>query len=196
MEAHSFPLVSRGKRKDGTMTLKRVPAKVAWRRYAEIELRTPNSYPALILDCDTDTQDILNVAFSIQVRSPNWIAINPDTGHAHVVYTLARPVLYGAGMRLAPLKFYARIAEYYRFKYKADRGYTGVLTHNPKHPKWDTDWVRDEAWTLPELAEVIPKGWRIPPKPTTPEGRNAWLFTTAMRWFGRPARTWAACTRP
>ena len=46
---------------------------------------------------------------------------------------------------------------------------------------------------MPELAEVIPKGWRIPRKPTTPEGRNVTLFNAALRWFGRPSN-WDAST--
>ena len=98
-EAHAFPYVSRGK----GHAIARKPARIAW-RYQEIELRTPNSYPALILDVDTTVERCLDVALgSAAVRVPNWIASNPATGHAHVVYTLARLVLYGEGMRLAPL---------------------------------------------------------------------------------------------
>ena len=37
-EIHSFPLVSRGK----GYAVTRKPARMAWRRYQEIELRTPN----------------------------------------------------------------------------------------------------------------------------------------------------------
>ena len=87
----------------------------------------------------------------------------------------------------------ARVAEYYRHAYGADRGYMGMLTHNPVHTKWETSWLRAQPWTLPELAEPIPKGWRIPPRPTTPEGRNVALFRAAMRWFGRPSN-WQAST--
>ena len=190
-EAHSFTLTSRhgkGKR------VARKPTLVAWRRWEEIELRTPNSYPALILDVDTSVMECLDVATgSSKVRVPNWIAFNPATGHGHVVYTLARPVLYGDGMRLAPMQFHARIAEYYRDQYKADSGYTGVLTHNPTHPKWNTEWLRETPWTLPELAEPMPKRWRIPKEPTTAEGRNAALFNAAMRFFGKPSN-WEAST--
>jgi len=48
-EIYSFPLVSRGKGRAMT----RKPARMAWRRCQEIELRTPNSFPALIFDCDS-----------------------------------------------------------------------------------------------------------------------------------------------
>ena len=189
-EAHGFPYVSQGK----GHAVARKPARIAWRRYREIGLRTPNSYPALILDVDTTPQEVLTVAQgSASVRVSNWIAFNPATGHAHVVYTLARPVLYGDGMSLEPLRFHARIAEYYREAYSADRGYAGVLTHNPTHRKWATEWLREESWTLPELAEPMPKGWRIPAKPTTPEGRNSTLFREALRWFGRKSN-WDAST--
>ena len=47
-EIHSFPLVSRGK----GFPVSRKPARLAW-RWPEIELRTPNSIPVLILDVDT-----------------------------------------------------------------------------------------------------------------------------------------------
>ena len=188
-EIHRFPLVSRGK----GYAVFRKPARMAWRRYQEIELRTPNSFPALIFDVDTLPLDYLSIAFGASVRPPNWIVSNPETGHAHVVYCLARPVLHGDGMRQKPLKWRQRIAEFYRMAYRADRGYAGVLTHNPVHPKWETTWWRDEPWTLPELAEIIPKGWRIPRKPTTPEGRNVTLFNAALRWFGRPSN-WDAST--
>ena len=86
-EIHSFPLVSRGK----GCAVTRKPARMAWRRYQEIELRTPNSFPALIFDVDTLPQDYLSIAFGVTVRPPNWIVSNPETGHAHVVYCFASP---------------------------------------------------------------------------------------------------------
>ena len=187
-EIHSFPLVSRGK----GCPVSRKPARLAW-LWPEIELRTPNSIPALILDVDTSPMDYLNVALGPSVQLPNWIVSNPDTGNAHIVYCLARPVLYGDDMRLAPLSYHARICEFYRGAYDADASYTGVLTHNPVHGKWETSYLREAPYTLPELAEPMPKGWRMPPKPTTPEGRNVTLFKAAMRWFGRPSN-WKAST--
>ena len=66
-EIDSYPLVSRGK---GSAVF-RQPARMAWRRYQEIELRTPNSFPALIFDVDTYPQDYLTVAFGAAVRPPN-----------------------------------------------------------------------------------------------------------------------------
>ena len=134
------------------------PARMAWRRYQEIELRTPNSFPALIFDCDSQPQDYLAVAFGALVRPPNWIVSNPETGNAHIVYCLARPVLHGDCMRLKPLKFRQRIAEYYRMVYGADSGYAGVLTHNPVHPKWDVTWWREEPLDAAGAGRGHPQG--------------------------------------
>lgn len=188
-EAHTLPLVSRGRDYGWRMT--RRPARIAWLYWPEIELRTPSSFPTLILDCDSEPEHYLAIAFgSGLVCSPNWITHTPS-GHGHVVYTLRQPVLRGEKSRLWPLRLLARIAEFYRGAYGADRGYVGLLTHNPTHPRYrdSTTWWREEPWKLAELAEVIPKGWRMPAKPTTPEGRNVSLFRLGMRWCGFP-RNW------
>ena len=64
----------------------------------------------------------------------------------------------------------------------------GVLTHNPMAaahgPGFKTGWGRHDPYTLDELAEVIPLGWRMPTKPaaiSTEAGRNCYLFRVAMR---------------
>ena len=186
-EAHALPLVSRGRAYGWRMT--RRPARIAWLYWPEIELRTPSSFPTLVLDCDSEPEHYLAVAFgSGLVCPPNWIT-HTLSGHGHAVYTLDRPVLRGEKSRLRPLRLLARIAEYYRVAYGADSGYVGLLTHNPTHARYrdSTTWWREDPWTLAELAAVIPKGWRMPAKPTTPEGRNVSLFRLGMRWCGYPA---------
>ena len=50
-EAHTYPLVSRGKRPGRAFSSFRVPVVEAW-AYPEIELRTGNSAPCLVLDVD------------------------------------------------------------------------------------------------------------------------------------------------
>lgn len=185
-EAHAYPLVA--DRNTGWRTTRR-PTAVAWRDWPEIELRTPNSFPALILDCDTEPQDYWSVVRSGKVKPPNWIVSRGPNGHAHIVYCLVRPVLRGAHVRLSPLRALGRIAEFYRWRYSADVGYVGILTHNPTHPQYApfTTWNRKRPYTLVELADPIPHRWRIPSKPTTPEGRNVHLFRYGMRWCGMPS---------
>ena len=186
VETHSYPWVSQG---DPHWFVRRVPTAVAWERYAELELHSATARTALVLDCDTPPLDYLTVALGSHLRVPNWICSSPN-GHAHVVYTLARPVLRTEDARRRPLKLLARIAEFYTEAYGADTGYVGVLTHNPTHSRYrdTTTWLRDQAWTLEELAEPIPRGWRIPKKPATIEGRNSTLFMAAMKYFGHRDR--------
>ena len=195
-DAHVWPLVSHGKRADGTHgPTFRVPACNAW-DYAELELRAANSWPAMVFDCDgrDGTARLVEARMAGRVCGANWTVTRHSSGGSHVAYCLARPVHRGEGARTAPLRRYARIAEYYAQALGADRGYAGVLTHNPMAaahgPGFKTGWGRHDPYTLDELAEVIPLGWRMPTKSaaiSTEAGRNCYLFRAAMRQSGKPA---------
>ena len=98
----------------------------------------------------------------------------------------------GPARRTCPPRSFAYLrpdCEYYRYRYDADDGYVGVLTHNPVHPRYrrTSEWLREAPHKLVELAAPIPKHWRLPVKPTTAEGRNCLLFRYGMRWCGRPS---------
>ena len=98
----------------------------------------------------------------------------------------------GPTAREAPLRLFARISEFYRQALGADPGYNGVLTHNPmcsahRHGEFLTHWGCNRPYSLSELAEPIPRGWRLPVKPTTEAGRNCALFVALMKWAGSPA---------
>ena len=115
-----------------------------------------------------------------------------SNSHSHVSYFLAKPVHRGPTAREAPLRLFARISEFYRQALGADPGYNGVLTHNPmrsahRHGEFLTHWGCNRAYSLSELAEPIPRGWRLPVKPTTEAGRNCALFVALMKWAGSPA---------
>ena len=115
-----------------------------------------------------------------------------SNSHSHVSFLLAKPVHRGPTAREAPLRLFARISEFYRQALGADPGYNGVLTHNPmlsahRHGEFLTHWGRKRPYSLSELAEPIPRGWRLPVKPTTEAGRNCALFVGLMKWAGSPA---------
>ena len=193
-DAHTYPLVSHGKRRDGSFPGSfRVPAGEAW-AYREIELRAANSYPSLIFDLD-GREATMRLAYLIEnamLPRFNWAVTRPRSGGTHVVWNLARPVHRGATARKHPLSKLARIADYYAVELGADSGYSGVLSHNPM-PKPQggelvTTWgVRRDPYSLEELAAVIPKGWRRPQTPRTAIGRNCGLFASCMAWAGSPA---------
>lgn len=191
-EFHRSPLVSYGKDAAGVWRRSwRVPAAQAW-TYPELELgRTANSIPALIFDLDGPPADWLVDVFSPALPVPNWMTFRRANQHAHVVYTLARPVLTGEQARPTPQGWLARVGEYLAVKLHADVAYSSILAHNPmsraSRGRYRTDWLRHEPYSLAELASYIPKGWRRPAQPLTVYGRNETLFRAGMRWTGRPS---------
>ena len=160
-EAHTFPLVSKGKQGGAHAGAFRVSAFEAW-DFPEIELRAGNSWPSLILDLDS--QDALQEHYRrTECESwplGSWLVQRVSNGHTHLVYNLAVPVHRGELARERPLRELARISEYYAVALKADRGYTGILTHNPTSkghgPGFKTLWLRKDPYSLGELARVIP----------------------------------------
>ena len=105
-----------------------------------------------------------------------------SNSHSHVSYFLAKPVHRGPTAREAPLRLFARISEFYRQALGADPGYNGVLTHNPmrsahRHGEFLTHWGCNRPYSLSELAEPIPRGWRLPVWTHSPLPRYPSLFT-------------------
>ena len=74
VEAHSYPLVSQGKRSSGAHAgAFRVSAFEAW-DFPEIELRAGNSWPCIILDLDGENAlyRIVDAVEHGEVLTPNW----------------------------------------------------------------------------------------------------------------------------
>ena len=193
-EAHSYPLVSYGKTNGEWRSSFRVPAARAW-GFPELEYgRTGTSIPALLFDMDGDPTGWLVDVLGPALPRPNWIVWRTANMHAHVCYTLARPVLMGAQAQQTPQAWLARVGEYLAVKLKADAAYSAALAHNPMSQghkgKYRTDWLREEPYSLAELTAYIPLGWRRPIKqPLTVYGRNDALFREGMKWSGLP-RNW------
>ena len=169
----------------------RVPAEDAW-GFPEIELRAGNSWPSIVLDVDgaNALYRIVEAVEKNKIKTPNWTVTRKGSGGTHAVYNLARPVHRGEAARKGPLNSLARVSEFYADTLLADSGYTGVLSHNPMSkahgPGFVTNWFHREAYSLPQLGEVIPFGWRRPTVSRTGVGRNCDLFESLMRWAGCP----------
>ena len=167
-DAHSYPLVSQGKCSDGAHSASfRVPAADAW-DFAEIELRAGNSWPSIVLDVDGSNAlyRIVDAVERDTILTPNWTVTRKGSGGTHAVWNLERPVHRGGKARQGPLNSLALVSEFYASTLKADPRYTGVLSHNPMSkahgPDFVTNWFHREAYTLPQLGEVIPLGWSKP----------------------------------
>ena len=186
-DAHIQPLVARHKGESF-----RVHARDAW-GYPSLELRAGNSWPAVTLDCDMPTviESLHSLRSKFPLPYPNMVVERRSNSHCHASWFLSRPVHRGEAARAAPLRKLARITEYYRHVLGADVGYNGVLTHNPldaahEPGEFRAHWGHKYGRSLDELAEAVPRGWRLPVKPTTDTGRNCALFASLMKWAGSP----------
>ena len=191
-DAHSYPLVSRGKSSSGEHSASfRVPPGEAW-GFPEIELRAGNSWPSLVLDVDGSNAlyRIVEAVEKAEILTPNWTVTRKGSGGTHAVWNLERPVHRGESARKGPLAALARVSEFYADALRADSGYTATLSHNPMSaahgPGFVTNWLHRDAYSLPQLGEVIPMGWRRPALVRTEIGRNCELFHALMRWAGKP----------
>ena len=191
VEAHTWPLVSDGKVQGVVQASFRVHASVAW-SFPSLELRSATAWPVVCLDCDGTSgySRLMGAVEDREIPCPNWVVYR-DTGGAHGVWCLVRPVLRGESARARPLRLLTRATEYMAQKVEADAGYGQVLSHNPMVPvpaqQLRTDWLRRQPYPLQELAEIIPFGWRRPTVPSTGIGRNCSLFEAGMTWAGSPA---------
>ena len=180
-DAHERPLV--GVRTDDGVGVRcwRTSPFHAW-EFPLVEWgRTGNSYPALVLDCDS--RESVELAAACQVDAgplprPSVVATRKASGHCHVAWMLRCPVHRGASAREAPLRLFGRVSEFYRSALRADAGFVGVLAANPVHPDYITSWLRDAPLELCDLAVVVPRGWRMPRSTAlgTDAGRNCFLF--------------------
>ena len=192
-DAPTYPLVSLGKGRSGAHSASfRVPAEDAW-GFPEIELRAGNAWPSIVLDVDGSNAlyRIVDAVERNEILTPNWTVTRKGSGGTHAVWNLARPVHRGESARKGPLAALARVSEFYADALRADSGYTATLSHNPMSkahgPGFVTNWFHREAYTLPELGEVIPFGWRRPTVSRTGIGRNCDLFKSLISWAGSPA---------
>lgn len=193
-ETHKFPLVSHGKRHGPINWSARKPIDVAFAEYDSLEFhRSASAVTAVVLDVDglhAVDRVLQAVYYDFDgIAEPNWWTMRPASGGAHVVWTLAKPVLRGEHARERPLRKLAVITEYLAERLDADQGYAGILAHNPTPPDGAglrTEWRRRDPYSLDELAESIPEGWRRPTVSRTGIGRNVDVFTSCIKWAGSP----------
>ena len=186
-DAHHRPLVGRRYRcrdeeRERFWSGRTAPDR-AW-SYPYLELaRTGSSYPALVIDCDDEARLLAGGLQHLPV--PSWATWHGDRG-CHVVWCLADPVHRYPEASPRPLQVLGRIEAYYILAAGADPDFVGVLADNPIAPDVGrkTRWGTREPYTLHELAEVVPIGWRRPRRVRGGVGRNCALFEAAMRWAG------------
>lgn len=164
-------------------------ARAAERAYIQIGSSRSQGY--LVFDIDYDYEEA--AAFSCfaweasDLPPPTITCINPQNGHAHLLYELAAPVALGERAREHPQRWMAHIHDSMRDLLSADPGYAGLVTKNPLHDRWRV-YCHDRQYTLGELAEWLPAA----PKTTSPshsgQGRNCGVFHAVRHWAYSEAR--------
>lgn len=81
---------------------------------------------------------------------PNWTVERLASTHVHACLTLKWPVPHGEGAKRNPMRGLARVSEYLAETIQADRGYQGVIAHNPiaQIRQFKTRWGRRQPYTL------------------------------------------------
>ena len=163
--------------------------------YAYLQLNNHWSDTYLIFDVDRlgaalawDDADIL---------APTFITINRSNGHAHLVYELFTPVWKNASDK--PIKWLKSIKRDFTEILGADAGFTGLISKNPNHKRWDVlDFGgRNELVELSESAEMYKR--RLDRKPLALqdqfalEGESNFLFNDGRFYAYWVVRECASC---
>ena len=146
-------------------------------KYRHLQLNGPSGFRWM--PHDIDRADACFAHADANLPEPNFIAINPENGHAHSAFLLATPVACHAASRDAPLRLYAAVDRGCARRLGADRHYAGHIIKNPLHPYWRVEWRREQPYTLAELADwLFFKDMRPDPsiETTLGAGRNVTVF--------------------
>jgi len=155
----------------------RIRSRQAALRRRHIQINGPSTFTWM--PQDIDRPDAYYAHDDANVPQPNVIMVNPENGHAHAAYLLAHPVARHSASRVSPLRFYGAVERGIARRLDADRRYSGLITKNPFHPDWRTEWRRKEPYTLSELAECLLDGDMVPDpgvQTTLGSGRNVTVF--------------------
>ena len=188
-EVHPYPYTSRGKLPDGGgMRLMRERHPDCWAR-AYLQLNPSNCTATLALDVDAvQALQRLDAQYGVTMPYPNVQIVRSATRRRHVLYALATPVHRNANSNPATMQWLGRIVSYLTFMAGADASYTNLMQRNPFKPERFGCYVlpgRPRPYDLSELAEWIPKGWKLPvAEPRAALGRNCATFAAGMKWAG------------
>ena len=188
------PLCSMG-RAEGFRDVARRPGEIAWTRYPHVQHHGTNVYTGVYLDVDRPVADVLAAVDGHRIPPPSLTVTRVENAHSQCGWVLSSPVHRYPSAGTKPLQLLARTAEYFADALGSDPGYTSLLFRNgPIHGAragWHVEYAGPPGgWTLYELADWIPAGWRRPSRPLTAEGRNCALFVRLCRFAGsRAGRT-------
>ena len=122
---------------------------------------------------------------------PNLVVTNLKNGHAHLLYSLAVPVLQAEESSLKAQRFLGAVDIALTRKLEADPGYAGLISKNPIHKHWFTRAYQEESYDLNWLADYLDMSDLTDRRRRLPDiasGRNVNLFNDLRRWAYRAYR--------
>ena len=150
---------------------------------------------------DVDTPEAGNAWRDAGAPPPTVGIVNPENGHAHLLYELEQPVLlpiqnhWAPWLKPGPIAYYKAVRIAGTVCLGADAGYTGVSTKNPLHPAWSkSTYCHDERYSLGYLADAFRLHELIPGTNGNTDallayvGRNDELFNEVRVWAYREVR--------
>lgn len=156
-----------------------------------IQHNPPNLVVTMVHDVDRENAAI--AWEDADLPPPTWIAKNRENGHAHIAYSLRAPVLMESfGGKRDPLRLLCAIEAGFREKLKADQGYSGLITKNPRNRDWDVLWGPPLSflYDLGDLAEYVDLTRHVKKKPEELGwGRNVSLFDWLRHYAYRAIKT-------
>jgi len=118
---------------------------------------------------------------------PNIVVVNPDNGHAHLLYGLEVPVRKAPDAQLKPLRYAAAVEWALCKKLDADIGYAGLIVKNPLHKDWLVSCPQDEPYSLGWLSDWVDLA-RVDYRKRPADyglGRNVTVFNSLRHWAYR-----------
>jgi hypothetical protein len=146
-------------------------------RRSHIQHNGPGFWKFLIFDIDRPDAAFADEDAGVAV--PNAVVVNPDNGHAHLVYALSAPVCTSPAARDAPVRYLAAIERGMIRRLRADPGYTGPLAKNAMSPRWRVRWEAPWPYELSQLDGYLTRSDKRPMPTAQAEvgvGRNVALF--------------------
>lgn len=121
--------------------------------HTHLQHNNTNNKMFIVLDIDRkfDFEKLKEERWGL-VPVPNMIVKNPKNGHCHLYFMLGTPVVVCEKGRIAPIKLLERVYFGLVDLFKADIAYSGLLSKNPFHAKWDTEFIHTNTFELRDFS--------------------------------------------
>ncbi len=148
-------------------------------QFRHIQPNAPLAVSWLVFDLD---YPLAEIGWKMAKLPPPTIsAVNPVNGHAHIFYGLNTSIAMSDTARDHPIRYAAAIQAGFIARLNADAGYAGLISKNPLHLLWQTEWI-NKLYDLGELAKYVTLPKRLSVHASVGIGRNCTLFDELRAW--------------